>query len=92
MDLTTFLGILSSFGLVILAIVSQGSITIFFSWESLLIVLGGTFGAVLVNYPLGEVLRVFRVVRRPSSTEGTTLSTWSPRWWSTPGGPVRMVS
>ena len=39
MDLTTFLGILSSFGLVILAIVSQGSITIFFSWESLLIVL-----------------------------------------------------
>ena len=79
MDLTTFLGILSSFGLVILAIVSQGSITIFFSWESLLIVLGGTFGAVLVNYPLGEVLRVFRVVKKAFFYRGDDLVDLVPK-------------
>ena len=79
MDLTTFLGILSSFGLVILAIVSQGSITIFFSWESLLIVLGGTFGAVLVNYPVGEVLRVFRVVKKAFFYRGDDLVDLVPK-------------
>ncbi len=63
MDLTTLLGIATSFGLVFIAIASQGNLSVFINWNALLIVLGGTFGAVLVNYPLKNVLRVFKVVK-----------------------------
>jgi len=63
LDLTTLLGIFTSFGLVIIAIASQGNLSVFFNWQSLLIVLGGTFGAVLVNYQLKDILKVFKVVK-----------------------------
>ncbi len=63
MDLTTLLGIVTSFGLVVIAIASQGNLNVFFNWQSILIVLGGTFGAVLVNYQLKDILKVFKVVK-----------------------------
>jgi len=63
MDLATVIGIVLSFGLVISAIMTGGSILIFISIPSLLIVLGGTLGATLVNYPLGHVLGVIGLVK-----------------------------
>jgi len=63
LDLTTLLGIVTSFGLVVIAIASQGNLNVFFNWQSILIVLGGTFGAVLVNYQLKDILKVFKVVK-----------------------------
>ncbi len=63
MDLATVIGILLSFGLVISAIMTGGSILIFVSIPSALIVLGGTLGATLVNYPLGHVLGVIGLVK-----------------------------
>ena len=63
MDIATFLGILSAFGLLGVAIMSRGDFTIFFNFPSLLIVLGGTFGATLINYPMKDIIRVLRVVR-----------------------------
>jgi chemotaxis protein MotA len=62
-DISTFLGIISAFGLVILAIVSQGNVGIFLDWPSALIVFGGTFGATLINYPLKDIIRVFKVLK-----------------------------
>jgi chemotaxis protein MotA len=64
MDLATIIGILMSFGLVTAAIVYGGSIIIFISIPSALIVLGGTLGATLVNYPLGRVLGVIGVIKK----------------------------
>jgi chemotaxis protein MotA len=64
LDLTTLLGIVTSFGLVVIAIASQGNLNVFFNWQSILIVLGGTFGAVLVNYQLKDILKVFKVVKK----------------------------
>lgn len=63
MDIATFLGILSAFGLLGVAIMSRGNFTIFFSLPSLLIVLGGTFGATLIHYPMKDIIRVLRVVK-----------------------------
>lgn len=63
MDIATFLGIVSAFGLLAVAIVAQGDFTIFFSLNSLLVVLGGTFGATLINFPMKDIVRVLRVVR-----------------------------
>ncbi len=64
MDIATLLGIVSAFGLVGIAIATQGDASVFLNWPSALIVLGGTFGATLVNYPLRDVIRVLKVVRQ----------------------------
>ncbi len=63
-DIATLLGIFSAFGLVGMAIFSQGNFAIFLDLPSALIVLGGTFGATLINYPLKDILGVFKVVKK----------------------------
>jgi len=72
-DIATILGIVSAFGLVGIAIVSQGDFTVFFSFSSLLIVVGGTFGATLINYPMGDIIRVLRVVKKAFFNRETDL-------------------
>ncbi|MCP5053903.1 MAG: motility protein A [bacterium] len=64
MDIATFLGVLSAFGLVGIAIMSRGDFSIFFNVSSMLVVLGGTFGATLINFPMKDIIRVLRVVRK----------------------------
>ena len=54
MDFATVLGVISAFSLVIAAIVTGGGVLVFWSPPSLLIVVGGTFGATLINYPFSE--------------------------------------
>ncbi len=63
MDLATVIGILSAFGLVFFGIMSGGSLLIFWDAASAAIVVGGTFGVTLINYPLGDVLGVLKVVK-----------------------------
>ncbi|MBG0777833.1 MAG: MotA/TolQ/ExbB proton channel family protein [Desulfovibrionaceae bacterium] len=64
MDLATIIGIVISFGLVFSAIMVGGSIMIFVSVPSMLIVFGGTIGATLVNHPLPSVLGVVGVMKK----------------------------
>jgi len=63
MDLATVIGIILSMGLVVAAILTGSSLIIFISVPSLLIVVGGTIGAALVNYPMGHVLGVAGVLK-----------------------------
>jgi chemotaxis protein MotA len=63
MDIATVLGIISAFGLVIFAISMGGGIKLFINLPSVMIVVGGTMGATMVNYPLTEVLGLLRVVK-----------------------------
>ena len=63
MDLATILGIISAFGLVVIAIFMGGGLQLFINVPSLMIVLGGTTGTTLINYPLKEVIGVIRVVK-----------------------------
>ena len=63
MDITTLIGILVSFGLVIVSILMGGDGTWFINYPSVMIVLGGTMGATLLAYPLSEVLGVFKVAK-----------------------------
>ncbi|NVM23311.1 MAG: MotA/TolQ/ExbB proton channel family protein [Desulfobacterales bacterium] len=64
MDIATVLGIFSAFGLVLLAIYMGGGINLFVNVPALMIVIGGTMGATMINYPLKEVLAVFRIVQK----------------------------
>ncbi len=63
MDLATLLGVLVATGLVIGSILMGGSGSWFINYPSLMIVLGGTMGATLINYPLSEVVSVFKVTK-----------------------------
>jgi chemotaxis protein MotA len=63
MDLATLIGIVSAFGLVVIAILMNGSLTIFISPSSLMIVVGGTLGTTMINYPLKEMLGTINVVK-----------------------------
>lgn len=68
MDLATVIGIVLAFGLVASAIIMGGSPIIFISIPSMLIVVGGTVGATLVNYPLGTVLGVIGIAKKTMFT------------------------
>lgn len=63
MDLATVIGIVLSLGLVVSAILTGSSLIIFISIPSFLIVVGGTLGASLVNYPLGHILGVVGIIK-----------------------------
>ena len=63
MDIATIFGIISAFGLVLIAITMGGGIKLFINLPSVMIVVGGTMGATMVNYPLKEVLGVLQVVK-----------------------------
>ena len=64
MDIATVLGIFSAFGLVLIAISMGGGINLFVNIPAMMIVLGGTMGATMINYPIKEVLAVFQIVRK----------------------------
>ncbi len=64
MDIATIIGLLAAFGLMLSAILQGGSLMIFIDIASLLIVIGGTIGTVLVHFPLGDILGAFNVARK----------------------------
>ncbi|MGD9054049.1 MAG: motility protein A, partial [Desulfobacterales bacterium] len=61
MDITTLIGIVVAFGLVIISILMGGDGGWFVNYPSLMIVFGGTMGATFLAYPLSEVLGVIKV-------------------------------
>jgi len=63
LDLATLLGILVAGGLVLGSIFWGGSGTWFINYPALMIVVGGTLGATLINYPLGDLISVFKVTK-----------------------------
>ncbi|GAB7079488.1 flagellar motor protein [Megalodesulfovibrio paquesii] len=69
MDLASFIGMVLSFGLVVSAIMTAGSLMTFIDIPSVLIVAGGTVGAVLINYPLKTVTTVMGVARHAFFTK-----------------------
>lgn len=74
MDLSTILGIVAAFGLMVLAIMQGGSIMLFVNIPSLIIVVGGTIGATLVNYPFGDVMGTIAVVKKAFKNQSASSS------------------
>lgn len=64
MDLTTLIGIASGVGLVLMAILQGGGVAIFINIPSLMITVGGTIGATLINFPMSKVIGVMKVVKK----------------------------
>ena len=64
MDLSTIIGIICAFGLILFGILSGGSILLFVNVPSLMIVVGGTFGAVLTSFPFKDVFGAFTILKK----------------------------
>ena len=63
-DLGTLIGLLAGICIIILGIISAGGeIAWFWNFNSILIVLGGTFAATMVNLPLKAVTNVFNILK-----------------------------
>ncbi|MCK4375382.1 MAG: motility protein A, partial [Candidatus Brocadiae bacterium] len=67
MDVATMLGAVAGFVLIAAAIFIGGGAGSFLNVPAVLITVGGTVCATLVHFPLGEVLRIFSVVKRTFS-------------------------
>ncbi|TDI91281.1 MAG: motility protein A [Caldithrix sp.] len=64
MDKGTLVGIVAGMGVVIGAMFMGGSIMAFIDIPSLLIVLGGTIAATLVNFPMGDVIGAMKISQK----------------------------
>ncbi len=74
MDIATLVGIVLSFALVLSAIMMGGSLSIFINIPSVMIVVGGTLGATMINYPLPDILKVTKVVKNAFFMKKMTAS------------------
>ncbi len=74
MDLATILGVISAFSLVFAAIATGGGLLVFWNLPSLLIVVGGTFGATLISYPLSEFFNLLRYLKNALFKDNLPLS------------------
>ena len=63
MDISTILGIVFGFGLVISAMAVGGGLGWFINLPSAMIVMGGTLGASLINYPMSDIIGVAKVAK-----------------------------
>ncbi|MDY0291854.1 MAG: motility protein A [Desulfuromonadaceae bacterium] len=64
MDLSTILGVIAAFGLMIAAIMTGGSLFLFIDPAAIMIVGGGTLGSTLVHYPFKELFRAVAIAKK----------------------------
>ena len=74
MDLSTILGICAAFGLMLMAILQGGPLSIFINIPSIMIVFGGTAGNILVHYPFADVFDAINVAKKTFRYKETSPS------------------
>ena len=63
LDKASLIGVICGIILIIISIVSEGSLSTFWSLSSLMIVLGGTLAATLINFPMAKVIGTMKILR-----------------------------
>jgi chemotaxis protein MotA len=64
MDKATLIGLIMGIGLVLGSIMIGGELTPFIDMPSIMITVGGSIAATLINFPMAKVISVFGVVRK----------------------------
>ncbi|MBW7997692.1 MAG: motility protein A [Candidatus Glassbacteria bacterium] len=64
MDLTTLIGLIAGLAVIVLGIQQGGTVLSFIDPASIFIVIGGTTSAVIVSYPINELVGVVNVVKK----------------------------
>lgn len=63
MDVASLFGLALGFGLIIISIVVSSPLSLFWNGPSVLIVFGGTIGAIMINYSLKDLKRIGSLLR-----------------------------
>jgi chemotaxis protein MotA len=63
-DIATIIGLFAAFGLVGWSILAGGNLAGFFNPSAAAIVLGGTFGSLLVHFPITRIVGLFGILRK----------------------------
>src|SRR5438045_9739766 len=77
MDIGTLLVIVVGLGLVVVSILlgeGVGGFKPFLNYEAFLIVMGGTFCAILVNYPIAQVFGLMKELKKVMTSSGEDTS------------------
>ena len=77
MDIATLLGIVVGLGLVVVSILigeGVGGFKPFLNYEAFIVVMGGTFCAILVNYPIGQVFGLMKILKKVMTSSGEDTS------------------
>ena len=74
MDTSSMLGILMGTILLLVGMILEGDLRIFWSFSSILIVFGGTFASVMINFSMDQVRSVFSLVRIAFSSKAAGRS------------------
>ncbi len=64
MDIATLAGVVAGVGLVLISILMNSGLMLFWSAPSAMIVIGGTFAAIFIAFPMNEVLKVMGLFLR----------------------------
>ena len=64
MDITTIVGLIAGFTLIIMGIYNGGELASFIDTGSIMITVGGTFAATLVAFPLAQIVGVIGVLKK----------------------------
>lgn len=76
MDISTILGIISALTLIVIAMANGSGLSVFINGSAMMIVIGGTFGATFINFPLKDVLGVGLVLKRAFFYEIQSAQNW----------------
>lgn len=68
MDVATIIGIIAGVGLILISILSNSGLEVFFNVPAIMIVVGGTFAATFIAYPFKEVFRLVGLTKQVFST------------------------
>ena len=63
MDFTTIVGIISGMACLFVAIYMGGGIAIFINLPSLMVTVGGTVAATLINFPMSDIVEVLKILK-----------------------------
>jgi chemotaxis protein MotA len=74
MDFATIVGIVAAFGLLIATILLGSGLGAFINIPSVLVVIGGTVTATMINYPMKEVIGTMKVVKNAFLASSLTYS------------------
>ena len=68
MDIATIIGIIAGIGLILMSILSNSGLDIFYNAPAFMIVFGGTFAATFIAFPFKEVFRLVDLTKKVFST------------------------
>ena len=73
MGYTSIIGIALGAFFVVYSILIAGNLSDFYNFPSIVIVLGGTFASMLVNFPISEFKRAWEAIRKVAKYRKTDL-------------------